>query len=196
MDKRALRLHFKKLRESLSIEEWLERSLKICEHLYASTYYAKAKKIASYFYINKEVNLWPLLEKALLEGKDLFLPRTHLESKRLTFHRVNSLSELSPGAFGIPEPPLAKEEIHPSELELILVPGLAFDHQGGRLGYGGGFYDRVLGQTKALKVGIAFSFQLVESLPMEAFDERVDLILTESGFFTPLTKSKGEGRPG
>lgn len=174
-----------RLRESLSYDEWFEKSKRICEILINSEYFQRAEKIAFYFPIRKEVSPLIAFEKAIKLGKEAYFPRTHLEAKRLTFHRVFTLEELRPGAFNIPEPQSNSSEINPLELNLILVPGLAFDGEKGRLGYGGGFYDRVLkemSKDSLLKIGLAFSFQVIERLPLEPFDVKMDLILTEEGF--------------
>ncbi len=187
-EKACLRTYFKNLRGSLSEEEQLEKSEKICQIFLHSPFYFKAKRIALFCPFNKEVNIYPILDKAL-EEKEIYLPITHIKEKKLTFHRIFSLKELKKSALGIYEPPFINPSLSPSNLDLILVPGLAFDKRGGRLGYGGGFYDRVLGQTKAFKIGIAFSFQVVESLLLEPWDQKVDFILTEEGFLSIILTS-------
>lgn len=131
--------------------------------------------------INREVDLSRAFNQALNE-KEVYLPCTDTKQRTLYFHRVKSLAELKVGAFGILEPSSEAPEISVKDLDLILVPGVAFDSTKGRLGYGGGFYDRVLRETKALKVGVAFSFQVVPELPLEPFDVRMDLLLTEQGW--------------
>ncbi len=183
MDKGVLRERFKKLRKALSEKDWIERSQIICNHLINSDFFKISQKIAFYHYINREVDLTPAMERALNEGKEVYLPKVHTEERRLTFHRIFDFRELSPGVYGIPEPPLKNPLIEADAIELILVPGLAFDLQKFRLGYGGGFYDRFLRTTKATKIGIAFSFQIVEALPFDSWDEKMDFILTEKGFF-------------
>ncbi|MGB9760944.1 MAG: 5-formyltetrahydrofolate cyclo-ligase [Caldimicrobium sp.] len=183
MDKKELRKKFKDLRESLSEKEWFEYSKSICQKLIDSSFFKNSQRIAFYYPVNKEVNLTIAIEEALKQGKEIFLPKTHLKEKRLSFHKVTDLARLSPGVFGIFEPPSIDSPIEACELDLILVPGLAFDLKKYRLGYGGGFYDRFLKETKALKIGIAFSFQIIEKLPQDPWDEKMDYILTEEGFF-------------
>jgi len=129
----------------------------------------------------KEVALSKAIGKSFVEGKKVYLPKTWLKERRLTFHRVYSFSDLVPGPFGLLEPNPKNEETDLGSLDVMFVPGLAFDVKGYRLGYGGGFYDRMLRETSALKVGVCYSFQLVESLPVEPHDVPVDLILTEDG---------------
>jgi 5-formyltetrahydrofolate cyclo-ligase len=182
MDKSKLREFFKRLRASQNLEEWQKRSERICQWLLSSEFYKGSKGIAFFHYINKEVNLCPAMAKALAE-KEVYLPCTNLRERTLIFRRLFEFSELVEGAFGIPEPPRENSTLAPEDLDLILVPGLAFDRNKERLGYGGGFYDRVLAQTGAIKIGVAFSFQIVHTLPHEPYDQRVDWILTEEGFF-------------
>ena len=94
--------------------------------------------------------------------------------------QIRSFDDLQKGTFGILEPkPEAMNLVAPDELDLVLVPGIAFDKRGYRLGYGGGFYDAFLAQTKSVKVGLAFDFQIVDLLPTREEDERVDLIVSE-----------------
>jgi len=183
MDKKELRKKFKDLREALSEKEWFEYSKRICENLIASFFFKNSQTIAFYYPVNKEVDLTIAIEEALKQGKEIFLPKTHLKEKRLSFHKVTDLGKLSPGVFGILEPPSNNPSIEACALDLVLVPGLAFDLRKFRLGYGGGFYDRFLRETRALKIGIAFSFQIIEKLPQDPWDEKMDYILTEEGFF-------------
>ncbi|MFN3505369.1 MAG: 5-formyltetrahydrofolate cyclo-ligase, partial [Caldimicrobium sp.] len=137
--KRELRKKYKVLRESLSYEEWRKKSLQICKIFLNSNFYKTSQRIAFYHYIDKEVNLNFALEKALLE-KEVYLPRTHLKERQLIFHLVTDLSELLPGSYGIPEPEISCPQISPQALDLILVPGLVFDWNKFRLGYGKGYY--------------------------------------------------------
>ncbi len=182
MDKSKLREYFKRLRDSQTLEEWQRGSERICQWLLSSEFYKGSKRMAFFHYINKEVNLCPAMAKALAE-KEVYLPCTNLRERTLIFRRLFGFSELVEGAFGIPEPQEKNPALAPEDLDLILVPGLAFDRNKGRLGYGGGFYDRVLSQTGAIKIGVAFSFQIANELPQEPYDQRVDWILTEKEFF-------------
>lgn len=180
--KKELRKKFKELRERLPLEDWIEKSRVICRLFLNSSFYLQAKKIAFYHYVNKEVNVNFILEKAFKE-KEVYFPRCHLEERKLSFHKVEDLSELIPGTFGIPEPEIKKHQITPQELDLILVPGLVFDLNKFRLGYGKGFYDSFLKETKAVKIGVAFYVQVIDNLPREPHDVKMDYLLTEKGIF-------------
>ena len=96
----------------------------------------------------------------------------------MTARRIGSLSELEPGAYGLPEPGKGCAVIAPEEIDLVLVPGTAFDAQGRRLGQGGGYYDRFLSGTRALRVGVCHGFALVDHVPAQAHDLNMDYILT------------------
>ncbi len=170
-------------RKEYSISLWKKNSLEICKKIKSLKVWHTSQNIGFYSAINKEVNLEELIGEAFLKNKKVFLPRTWLKEKKLTFHQIFSLSDLKPGTFNILEPSATAPIIDPLKLDLLFVPGVAFDLSKGRLGYGGGFYDRILIQTKAFKIGVAFSFQIFEKLPLEAHDQKVDLVVTESDIF-------------
>jgi 5-formyltetrahydrofolate cyclo-ligase len=98
--------------------------------------------------------------------------------RELRFHAVTRLAELQPGAFGIPEPSASAPEVEP---QVLVVPGLAFDRSGHRLGYGGGFYDRYLCRSRALTIGIALAAHVCDPLPAEPHDQAVSWLVTEAG---------------
>ncbi|AEH43932.1 5-formyltetrahydrofolate cyclo-ligase [Thermodesulfatator indicus DSM 15286] len=180
--KKKLRKNFLTLRDSLSGETRKSLSQKIAYHLQKSIYYEKAQKILFYASFKSEVETYELIQKALTEGKEVYLPKTYISEHKLRLFKIKSLKELKPGAYGIPEPPENNPEIMPHELDLIILPGVAFDLSGGRLGYGGGFYDRLLAKAQDItKIALAFECQLVKTLPLEAHDLRVNAIVTEKG---------------
>ena len=126
-----------------------------------------------------EVDVWPLLEETLAVGKIATLPRFDPASNDYLACRVqNSQTEVGPGQFGIREPKAACPEIPLERLGLVLVPGVAFDLRGGRLGRGRGFYDRLLAEIHGTKCGVAFDEQIVETVPAGKLDVRMDFILT------------------
>lgn len=180
-EKAKLRSLFLAKREALNEVLVKDLSCKISQDLFKFLLFHRYKKAAFYMAKGKEVSLSKTIGKSFLEGIKVFLPKTWLKERKLTFHRVYSFSDLVPGPFGLLEPNPKNEEADLSSLEVILVPGVVFDVKGYRIGYGGGFYDRVLKETRALKVGVCYSFQLVESLPVEPHDVPVDLIITEDG---------------
>ncbi len=182
MDKKSLRRKILSIREALAPQKRKEFSWRITNYLLESPYYQKAQKILLYASFGSEVETGELIAKTLKEGKEVYLPRTLTKEKRLALHRLFDLQELKPGAYGILEPPEENPEIDPQELDLIVTPGVAFDRRGGRLGYGGGYYDRLFAQApKAQRIGLAFSCQVVEELPLEPHDVRVQALVTEKG---------------
>ena len=128
-----------------------------------------------------EVNLWPLLEETLAAEKAAALPRFDSKSQNYLAARVQNLqTDLVAGKLGIREPNAACAEIPLDQFDLILVPGVAFDLRGHRLGRGKGYYDRLLANATAVKCGIAFDEQIVEEVPVEEHDARMNFIVTPS----------------
>jgi len=132
-----------------------------------------------YVSLPQEVDTHALIRRLLRAGKRIAVPRVAAENL-LQQYFIGDLAELQTGAFGILEPrpgstPRAATEI----FDLVFVPGLAFDRAGNRLGAGKGYYDRFLAEMTAPKIALAFAFQLVEQVPIEKHDQRVDMIVTE-----------------
>jgi 5-formyltetrahydrofolate cyclo-ligase len=147
--------------------------------------FGAARVVLGYASFGTELDTSSLLADVLARGRRLVLPRVDRAARRLVLHEVRDLAaDLQPGAWRIPEPapsrcPLAQ----PAEIEFVLVPGVAFDPEGGRVGYGAGFYDRLLGGWPAPLpplVAAAFELQIVLAVPVLPTDHRVDLVVTES----------------
>lgn len=154
---------------------------RLCQaNLLESPLWRKARAVALYAAIKGEVDTAMLLEAALKTGKKVFLPRiAELAKGEMRLAPCASVSELTPGIWKIPEPPPGPE---PAGLDLIVMPGLAFDSSGGRLGYGGGYYDRYLASRPDLvahRAGLCLSFQIVAAVPTDKWDAHVDSICSE-----------------
>ena len=139
------------------------------------------EKVFFYFSFGTEVATDQLIRLAFQEGKKVFLPRIGAD-RTMRFHRILPDTRLVSHVFGMQEPPEDAPVYEADEQTLILVPGLAFDRTGHRLGYGGGWYDRLLADAPkdAVKLGVAHSFQIVEDLPTEPHDIRLTAIVADS----------------
>ena len=139
----------------------------------------KAKTILLYAPLPEEVDVWPLVQKALAERKTITLPRFDAVAMKYVACRIeNPAEDLVKGRFGIREPVDRCALVSLNRVDLVLVPGVAFDLQGRRLGRGKGFYDRLLALTQGTTCGVAFDEQVVEEVPVESHDVPLNCILT------------------
>lgn len=153
--------------------------------------------VLTYMPFRTEADVTPVLEYGWTKGIRMVVPRVEKDQKQMAFHAINSYDDLETGIWGIREPKTSLPRLeHIQEITLILVPGLAFDHQGGRLGYGGGYYDRLIYKIKRDKLRIpyllagAFDCQIVPHVPGDWHDFRVDTIITESRCLDPAGERK------
>lgn len=152
-------------------------SLSICEQLEESTQYQKASNILFYLPIKNEVDVTPLLEKHL-RTKNILLPKLDANDY-IEVKKISTLSDIENGKYDIPEPKESCENFPPEKIELILIPGVAFDLNGNRVGYGMGCYDGLIPKTSCPKIALAYNFQILENVPGEEHDQRVNIIITE-----------------
>jgi 5-formyltetrahydrofolate cyclo-ligase len=130
--------------------------------------------------VQGEVTTREIVGRAFADGKTVVCPRVRWNPRGLDSFVIRSLDELVESGRGLWEPgPSRADPVEPSELDVVLVPGIAFDRRGRRIGFGAGLYDRFLSGVDAPRVGLAFSLQLQDSLPVEPHDEPVDWIVTE-----------------
>lgn len=174
---RAIRSAMRERRARLSPREQEEASQAAARRLLASRAYARSSVIMAYMAARGELSLSPVIRDALASGRVLALPRCEGEG-RMSARRVRALEELTVGAYGLWEPRADCPEVPPGEIDLILVPGVAFDRRGARIGQGGGYYDRFLPGTRALCVGVCHGFALAERIPQREHDQRMDAVLT------------------
>ena len=137
----------------------------------------KAENIFCYISVNDEVDTEKIIKYLFDAGKTVTVPLC-VEKGKMIAVKINSFDDLKEGMYKIPEPKSHKE-FDRNKLDLIIVPALAFDKAGYRLGYGGGFYDRFMADSKAFKLGICRSELYVESLPHSEYDIKVDKVITE-----------------
>lgn len=168
----------KKIRDSLSEESRRQADRMIMEKVTDLEAFRTSDLVYTYVSFGSEVSTREIMARCLEENKCLAAPR--IEGKEMKFFRVKSLEELVPGIWGIPEPAAGAQEV--KEAGIMLVPGLAFDKKGYRLGYGGGYYDRYLSARPDLAentIGLAYQAQLVDKVPSQEYDLPVKKIVTE-----------------
>ncbi len=160
-----------------------EASKRIADFAFHHPSVAQSRNISIFVGREPEVDTAPLIGMILRSKRFAMIPRVEQGSDRLALHRVTDFPRgFAPGAFGIlePQPEIYPDVVLAPEIDLTFVPGLAFDRAGHRLGYGKGYYDRLLAQSpKCVKIGLGFSFQIVERLPSESHDIRLDGVVTE-----------------
>ena len=178
--KKKLRQQILKQRESLSAEWLCKNSRLIHCNLKSLTAFEKTQVIHTYVDWQNEVRTQSLITELLETGKRVIVPMVDKNSRQLKHSEIKNLANLKPGAFGIMEPMQNQViEVDIKLIDCIIVPGVAFDLSGHRLGYGGGYYDAFLKQTSALKIALGFEFQIVEKIPTRDEDEKIDILVTE-----------------
>ena len=180
--KSFLRRHYLNLRKSVG---GAEKTSKILARLLSLDEWKNADIICAYMPVRGEISIIPVIQKALSENKKVALPKTVTGASEgeMVFRFVSSLDDLAEGRFGILEPLDGCDELCPSQHRsaLCILPALAFDRFGYRLGYGGGYYDRFLENFSGISVGLAYSECLSESpLPHGELDAAADIIISES----------------
>ena len=175
-DAQTIRKNIYALRRSFSDEEIDRLSRQMTLLVIGRPEFQRAGRILAYVDYRHEARTCYLIEKAWQSEKEVAVPKC--KGKRMTFHRLTSFSQLKPGSFGIFEPE-DTPEIH-WEDGLMLMPGVAFDRDNHRLGYGGGYYDRYLAEHPGLfRIALALEFQLVEKVPVKPTDIQPHLVVTE-----------------
>ena len=171
-------------RRSLSGESVISQSSKIISHLKKTPEFQAAKTVHCFVAWRNEVNTHHLIKEILETGRRVIVPVTDLSSHTLLHSEIKSFDELKKGTFGILEPPEDRfRKVEISEFNLVVVPGVAFDLAGHRIGFGGGFYDGFLRNIKATKIALAYEFQIVDKIPTRAEDEKVDILVTEKSVY-------------
>lgn len=175
MDKTALRRSIREQKRAMSESEIVSRSTELGRLFAASEAYKKANTIYGYLPYNQEVRTVPMLEQAMKDGKRVAVPKCYGDEMKFIF--MDDLSKVEKGYAGIPEP-IADEPVADDKTALVLMPGLAFDPQGHRIGYGGGFYDKFLAAEPAHPtLALCYAFQMLPELETEAHDIPVDYVL-------------------
>ncbi len=175
MDKKELRRSIREQKRAMTEEEIVARSEALGKLFAASEAYKNAKTIYGYLPYNQEVRTVPMLEQAIADGKKVAVPKVYGEEMKFLY--IDDFSKVFKGYAGIPEP-IADEPVADDETALVLMPGLAFDPQGHRIGYGGGFYDKFLcAEPNHPTLALCYEFQMLPHLETEAHDIPVDYVL-------------------
>ena len=164
-------------------EDALRLGLVIQEKLFGLPEFLEARRLALYAGLANEVRTDLLLSRALESRKEVSFPRvdSSIKGGGLVFIKVESIDELTPGLYGVPEPKGSGVEVDPKELDFIIVPGIAFDTAGARIGYGKGYYDKALKGVRCPIAALAYDLQVsADPIPTEAHDVGVDLLVTET----------------
>ena len=184
--KEDIRSKFLATRKVMSDQEVEDKSAAIISRLGESIKSDKAKLVHCYISITRrrEVNTKDMIRGLLKKGVRVAVPVTDLKDKKLIHSEIKSLDDLEVGTFGIIEP--KKEDLRPlalGQIELALVPGLAFDPRGNRIGYGAGFYDTFLKDLQAPKIALAYGWQVIPRITPTPYDVPVDGIVTEERYY-------------
>ncbi|MCI5675311.1 MAG: 5-formyltetrahydrofolate cyclo-ligase [Ezakiella sp.] len=181
MDKKQIRKEVLQERDQFDAEKRYEYDEEILTRLLSMKAYRDAHTIMSFVSYKSEVDTHDFIKESLRRGKRVAVPVIDWDKRILIASELKSFNELEVGSYGILEP--TKEFVRPldpSFIDFVVVPGAVFDRSGNRIGYGGGYYDKLLPTLKsdALKVGIAYSFQIRENLPVEKHDIKIDMLVT------------------
>lgn len=185
--KKELRRKYSSVRNSIPKSERIEKSKAICENFLKTMTFAHSDTVLLYYSINSEVATHELLETLLKSSKRVALPVCYNNGK-MCFRYITDLSQLTSGIFSALEPDKSCEEFVSSKHAVCVIPAIAFDKQGYRLGYGKGYYDRYMTDPSIVKVGFVYDELFVDTLPRGRFDMSCDLVITPKGVFNTREK--------
>lgn len=192
MDKKSIRTNILAKRDCITDDAKKIKDEKIRVWFSVQSEYIDAKSVMFFVSFRSEPDTLVMIEAALSEGKKVIVPRVDKALGELVIYEIKNLNELKPGYMKILEPDVNDERlVLPNSLDLIVMPGAAFDSSGGRIGYGGGFYDRFLTKitVKPPLVALAYVEQIVDRVPIESHDIKVDKVISDEGVII----SSGEG---
>jgi 5-formyltetrahydrofolate cyclo-ligase len=194
--KRALREHVLARRDRLPAAARRAHSARVFDHLMTLPELKTATSVMCFVSFGSEVDTTPLVRWCLEQGKRVALPRIVGRRHMEAFWVTDPAADLESGSYGIREPRSGLPQASPEAIDLIVVPGSAFDRSGDRMGYGGGFYDTFLPRLHpgTPRVAVAFDLQLVDDVPEEAHDLSVDVLVTERGVLRCVREDAGEAR--
>ena len=178
--KNELRKIYKLKRREMTVEEVEVKSKKACKHFLESDLYKNADTLMLYMPLGKETDTTDIINCAFSDGKKVAFPVTDEASAQITPCYATVDTEFSKGGFSVKEPDV-KVVANAKDFDVIIVPGIAFDKKGCRIGFGKGCYDKLLVGTDAVKIGFCYDLQIFDNIPTEEFDIKMDYIITEKG---------------
>lgn len=182
-EKIALRRRLAALRDAMAGQTRQLHSQKICSLVSSLAVFRFCEVVLLYHPIRSEVDVSPLFSQAFSDGKEVYLPLCDKkEAGVMRFYRITSEAQLTRGSFGVMEPDgTTKEYQNDGKRAVCIVPGLAYDEEGYRLGYGKGYYDRFMQHFEGTSIGVSYSDLILKKVPHNRFDMRSDLVVTEKG---------------
>jgi 5-formyltetrahydrofolate cyclo-ligase len=180
-EKRALRAHYKEKRRLISSDAKAVLDAALCRAITQLDAFRRADVILAFYPSFLEPDIIPVINEALKRKKKVAFPMCNVSDHTMRFKYVSDLNELKLGSYSIPEPQDSNEEYSGEAFALSIVPALAFDKNGYRLGYGAGYYDRFLSDFNGISVGAAYSEFITDTLPHDIFDIKTDIIISERG---------------
>ncbi|HAM38741.1 MAG: 5-formyltetrahydrofolate cyclo-ligase [Elusimicrobia bacterium RIFOXYC2_FULL_34_12] len=178
MNKKDIRTKVLAIRKCIGKEIVCKNSKRILKKLFQLGEFRKAKKIVFYASFNNEVDTWLMIEKALKLNKEVFLPK--IKNGKIIPVKVKNLNNLACGKYGILEPINGdSKKISIKYFDMIIVPGVVFDKNCNRIGFGKGYFDNFLSNIEAVKIGLGYGFQVIEHIPVTDKDVPMDRVITE-----------------
>ena len=178
MNKSEIRERMRALRRALGTEEILKKSADITAALFSVEAFNRAETVMVYLSAFKEVETSGIIERLEKENKRIVVPISNTEDYTITPSYISSMSDMKKGAYGIWEP-IEVREAEIEDIDVIIVPGIAFDESCSRCGFGKGYYDRLLCESSAVRIGLCYDFQVVKALETDRHDMPMDMVITE-----------------
>ncbi|GKU30413.1 5-formyltetrahydrofolate cyclo-ligase [Clostridium folliculivorans] len=181
MEKKEIRKKILEYRETIDENQRKMWDEEIFKSLINSDLYKRSNTIFAFVSFKSEVDTHKIINHALSNGKTICVPKINSKQEGIKIYKIDNFDQLKEGYFGILEPVESCEKVDSNTLDLILMPGVAFDRHGGRVGYGAAFYDRFLSNMskQVYKVALAYDFQVMDTVPMDEHDVKIDGVITE-----------------
>lgn len=183
MTKDEIRLSMRKNRRVLTSDEVKTAGQNICKHIFSFDFIKDAKTVMTFISSFKEPDTDGILKELDKQKKKIVVPISNTDNFTIIPSYIDSSSSLTSGAYGIKEPSVIKPA-QPSDIDVAIIPGIAFTKKGDRLGFGKGYYDKFLSEFKGIKIGVCYEFQLLDKLPVSEHDINMDIIVTEKRIYS------------